>query len=205
MNGSSRPFQGPITSRCDRAATASITARPAASSETISRRAHEQRWPVVMKADCTTRAATASASPASQTTSGLLPPSSRARITSGRSAKWRRKKAPAAAEPVNSRPSISWSIKAWPTSRPPCTRLTTPGGTPAASSASTSNWPARGVSSDGLNTTVSPASRAGTMWPLGRWPGKLNGPSTAITPCGRWRSTARPKAMSLACSPVRSS
>ena len=30
-----------------------------------------------------------------------------------------------------------------------------------------------GVSSDGLNTTVSPASRAGTMWPLGRWPGKL--------------------------------
>jgi hypothetical protein len=92
MNGSSRPFHGPITSRSESAATASITARPAASSETISRRAHEQRWPVVMKADCTTRAAAASASPASQTTSGLLPPSSSARITSGRSAKWRGKR-----------------------------------------------------------------------------------------------------------------
>jgi hypothetical protein len=35
------------------------------------------------------------------------------------SAKWRRKKAPAAAEPVNSRPSISSLISAWPVSRPP--------------------------------------------------------------------------------------
>ena len=42
------------------------------------------------------------------------------------------------------------------------------------------------------------------MWPLGRWPGKLNGPSTAITPCGRWRSTARPKAVAASRDPVRS-
>ena len=30
-----------------------------------------------------------------------------------------------------------------------------------------------GVSSLGLNSTQLPASRAGTIWPLGRWPGKL--------------------------------
>ena len=64
--------------------------------------------------------------------------------------------------------------------------------------------PASGVSSDDLNTTVSPASSAGTMWPFGRWPGKLNGPSTAITPCGRWRSTARPKPVAASRDPARS-
>ncbi|MNT16393.1 hypothetical protein D3C72_1514930 [compost metagenome] len=63
------------------AATASTMASPWAPSGTIRRRAHEQRWPVVTKADWTTMPATASASAASQTTSGLLPPSSSARMT----------------------------------------------------------------------------------------------------------------------------
>ena len=31
----------------------------------------------------------------------------------------------------------------------------------------------RGAYSLGLNTSVFPAIRAGTMWPFGRWPGKL--------------------------------
>ena len=30
-----------------------------------------------------------------------------------------------------------------------------------------------GVSSEGLNSTQLPASSAGTIWPLGKWPGKL--------------------------------
>ena len=51
--------------------------------------------------------------------------------------------------------------------------------------------PTAGVFSHGLNTTALPASRAGTMWPLGRWAGKLYGPSTASTPCGLWRTATR--------------
>jgi hypothetical protein len=41
-----------------------------------------------------------------------------------------------------------------------------------------------GALSDGFRTMVLPSASAGTMWPLGRWAGKLNGPSTAITPWG---------------------
>jgi hypothetical protein len=50
---------------------------------TISRRAAVQRWPADRKADWAISVAAVNASGMSQTTSGLLPPSSSARIFSG--------------------------------------------------------------------------------------------------------------------------
>jgi hypothetical protein len=90
-----------------------------------------------------------------------------------------------------------------PVSRPPLTRFSTPFGRPAFSHSCTVLTAVRGAYSLGLNTTVFPAIRAGTMWPFGRWPGKLYGPNTPNTPCGRWRSTALPSATLAAVSPVR--
>ena len=46
-----------------------------------------------------------------------------------------------------------------------------------------------GVLSLGQRLTVLPIASGGTMWPLGRC-GKLKGPMTAITPCGRKRHAA---------------
>ena len=82
--------------------------------------------------------------------------------------------------------------------------FSTPAGSPASRQASTVARATPGASSEGLNTTVLPAIRAGTIWPLGRWPGKLYGPNTATTPCGRCRSTAVPSAIAVRFSPVRS-
>jgi len=73
-------------------------------------------------------AAILSASP--HAISGLLPPSSSARMTCGRSIITRRKCAPVVAEPVNSSPSISARIRAAPCSRLPCTIWKTCSGTP---------------------------------------------------------------------------
>ena len=39
--------------------------------------------------------------------------------------------------------------------------------------------------------------------PVRQMPGKLYGPNTASTPCGRWRSVAAPSGISVCCSPVR--
>ena len=69
----------------------------------------------------------------------------------------------------------------------PCTTLKTPGGKPAASKHFAISTAVPGPLSDGLKTTVFPISSAGTICPLGRCPGKLNGPTTATTPCGLWR------------------
>ena len=65
--------------------------------------------------------------------------------------------------------------------------LIMPMGMPAASKHSAIRLATSGVYSLDLNTTVFPASSAGTICPLGKCPGKLNGPSTAVTPCGLYR------------------
>ena len=82
--------------------------------------------------------------------------------------------------------------------------LRQPGGRPAAAKHSAISAAAPGASSDGLNTQVLPASSAGTICPFGRWPGKLNGPNTAITPCGRCVSWDDPNAAASVFSPARS-
>jgi len=80
-----------------------------------------------------------------------------------------------------------WATRCSATATAPCTTLSTPGGKPG-------SWKQRAIRaavatplSEGLKSTVLPASNAGTSWPLGRWPGKLKGPSTAATPWGRCR------------------
>ena len=44
----------------------------------------------------------------------------------------------------------------------------------------------------------------GTIWPLGKWPGKLYGPKTATKPWGLWRKTAVASPSGPLFSPVRS-
>ncbi len=67
-------------------------------------------------------------------------------------------------------------------SGPPCTRLKTPAGRPAACAISPSAAPVAGVSSEGLKTTVLPAISAEPAMPIESATGKLNGAMTAKTP-----------------------
>jgi hypothetical protein len=69
---------------------------------------------------------------------------------------------PVAVEPVNETMSTSGcpAIAAPTTGPVPVTRLSTPGGSPASSAASTSRYATSGVSSLGLSTTVQPAASA---------------------------------------------
>ena len=172
----SSSFQAPILSPFARATMASITESPKAPSGRITRRAQEQRCPVVRKADCAAMSAAASTSAGSQIISGLLPPISKAKMTSGRPAKCLWKKTPVFADPVNNRPLMSALSRAPPVSLPPCTIFSTPAGRPAAANASAMSAATPGASSDGLKTHVLPANSAGTICPFGKWPGKLNGP-----------------------------
>jgi excinuclease ABC subunit B len=92
---------------------------------------------------------------------------------------------PAGTPPVNSTPSTpSCATSNSAGARAPCSRLITPAGSPASCHSRNVNSATSGVCSDGLKITVLPAISAGMICPFGRWPGKLNGPSTAITPCG---------------------
>ena len=69
---------------------------------------------------------------------------------------------PAAVEPVKATLSTSRCCTRYaPISRPPGTMLTTPGGRPAASTASANTYESSTVSGDGLSTIVLPAASAG--------------------------------------------
>ncbi|MNY39482.1 hypothetical protein D3C86_1741660 [compost metagenome] len=69
---------------------------------------------------------------------------------------------PTAVEPVNDTIWISaCATSASPTSAPPSTRLSTPGGSCACSQAAISRSVTAGASSEGFKTTVQPASSAG--------------------------------------------
>ena len=91
-------------------------------------------------------------------------------------------------EPVNDTTFTSSCVDSTvPTSGPPVTRLTTPGGTPASSSTLTKLTADSGVSDDGLNTTVLPQTSAGTIFHDGIAIGKFHGVIIAQTPSG-WRT-----------------
>ena len=171
MKGSGSSSGAPMRMPSSHWQSRSISASPRAPSGTISRRAQVQRWPAVIQADCTMcqQAASRSARLPASAISGLLPPSSSARITSGRPANFLWISAPVCADPVKSTPLRPCeSSNAAPVSRAPCRRLSTPTGKPAASQASIIKAATPGVSSLGLNSTQLPASSAGTMWPFGR-------------------------------------
>ena len=95
---------------------------------------------------------------------------------------------PVSDEPVNEITGTSrLSTIASPTSAPePVTRLTVPGGNPASSMSSTSSVAQWGVSDDGLNTTVFPATSAGISFQHGIAIGKFQGVMMPATPIG-WR------------------
>ncbi len=123
-----------------------------------------QTWPALRyAAHAPPRAATSiSAATSAQTMNGSLPPSSRL-IRATRSTHVCAIRLPVSTEPVNATQSIrsSSTIRA-PTSPPPGTRLTTPGGSGSKHSASASVE--SGVSSDGLQTVALPAARAGASF-----------------------------------------
>ena len=139
----------------------------------IRRRAQVQRCPALIKALRTISSAACCGCTLPSTINGLLPPISSASNTSGRPPNCWCSRRPVLEEPVNSRPSIGCCARASPTSRPPCSRFSTPAGRPACCHSSAVFSAHNGVSSLGLKIRVLPASSAGTIWPLGRWPGKL--------------------------------
>ena len=159
--------------------------RSATESATIRRRVQVQRCPVVAKAARTHSIAARRRSAFAVTTAGFDPPISSATRRPGVSRFASRMRRPTGNEPVNSTPSTSGCVASRDaTAPPPCTTLKTPAGNPASCASSAISCPTDAPFSLGLKTTVFPSKSAGTMWPFGRCAGKLNGPSTVITPCG---------------------
>ncbi len=114
---------------------------------------------------------------------GSLPPSSRVtRFRSGAADK-------ATFLPVSTEPvklilrGTGCDVIAAPSSSPPLTMLTTPGGNTSRSSSPT--WSVvSGVNGDGLRTSVLPASSAGAIFQKARVSGKFHGVMAATTPSG---------------------
>ena len=131
-------------------------------------------------------AAAASRSAEAATIAGFFPPIS---VIAGRAngPSWKRRPSarPTSADPVKTTPSMSPSASERPASLPPCTMFTTPSGSPAAAKHSATSAPDSGVCSDGLITTVLPATSAPALMPVTSATGKLNGPMTPNTPNGR--------------------
>ncbi len=92
-----------------------------------------------------------------------------------------------------------------PTNSPgPGSSWITPGGAPAATSASTRQAAMVGVCSAGFKITVLPATRAATVIPVGMASGKFQGEMTAATPFPRYRNElASPGGESTAPPPSR--
>ena len=94
------------------------------------------------------------------------------------------------AEPTNETASIpGWSRMPSTTSRPPLTRLTTPGGRSSPSSTSKAICWVSGTCSEGLSTNVLPQAMAKGRNQNGTMAGKLNGTIAAQTPTG-WRTVS---------------
>ena len=93
---------------------------------------------------------------------------------------------PVSDDPVNEITPISgFSTIASPTSPPvPVTRLTTPAGTPASASSSTSSVAQWGVSLDGLKSTTLPVTSAGIIFQHGIAIGKFQGVMIPANPIG---------------------
>ena len=126
------------------------------------------------------------------TSAALLPPSSSdTRLSVPADASTIRR--PTARLPVKLILSTSgWVIRASPVGSPgPVTRLTTPSGTPASSSSSTSRTTVNVAYSDGLITTVQPAPSAGATFCANSSSGAFHGRTAATTPTGSRNVIAR--------------
>ena len=126
----------------------------------------------------------------SSSTAAALPPSSsvnRLNVPAHASEMAR----PASVLPVNTtRSTPSWATSAAPTSAPPGTMFTTPGGMPAASAASASTNASSGVSAAGLNTIGHPDASAGASLAAADMIGPLNGTTAPTTPTGSRTTSA---------------
>src|SRR3954462_5876982 len=92
---------------------------------------------------------------------------------------------PATVEPVNEILSTSgWVTMCSPTSRPACTMLSTPAGSPASCTASASRYAFRGASGAGFNTTVDPDASAGASFSMVTNSGTFHGTMAPTTPTG---------------------
>ena len=78
----------------------------------------------------------------------------------------------------------------FPSSSPPDTTLSTPGGRTSLRISPTSSV-LRGVYGDGLSTSVLPASRAGPIFQPASTSGKFHGVIAATTPIGRRTTSAK--------------
>ncbi len=127
----------------------------------------------------------AAGSASANTTAGALPPSSRcSRFVVGAAADITAR--PAREEPVmDTIATPGCSTRAAPTSAPPVTTLSTPGGRPASTAISASRRVDEGVSGAGLSTTVLPAASAGPSFQIAITNGKFHGAIPATTPTGR--------------------
>ena len=116
---------------------------------------------------------------------GFLPPNSKD-IFLKRGAARPAMRAPVTVPPVKLMTGVRGSvINGSPARRPvPCTRFTTPGGTPASPHNFPKRYAVKGVSSLGLATTVFPAAKAGAIFQVNRYSGKFHGEMQATTPMG---------------------
>ena len=139
-------------------------------------------WPEWMKLDHAAASAARSRSAPGRTTNGDLPPSS---VTHGISRSPQREAIfrPVATEPVNMTASTR-STSAAPAAPRPVTTWKTSGGFPAFAQRSRSTHDVRGVTSEGLSTTVLPARSGATASAALFRIGKFQGPTTPTTPNG---------------------
>src|SRR5712671_2205680 len=118
----------------------------------------------------------------SRTTTGFFPPISSWYLTP-LSTQARAIAFPVATDPVNEIPLTPLTLQsAAPASRPPCTRLNTPGGRPISCNTSVSSCAVQGECSDGLKTTVLPYTNAGAAFHNGIATGKFHGVINPVTP-----------------------
>src|SRR6187399_2449272 len=114
----------------------------------------------------------------------FLPPISRCTFLNEGAACWFTSR-PTAVDPVKDTTLTASCVTSLvPTSGPPVTRLTTPGGTPASTSTFTKLTAESGVNVAGLRTTVLPHTSAGGIFQDGMAIGKFHGVITAHTPSG---------------------
>ena len=136
------------------------------------------------------RASTASTvgtmSMSSRRMAASLPPSSRVtRLRSLPAATATR--FPLAIEPVKlTLRGVGCAVMRAPSSSPPLTTLTTPGGSTSLMT-SPRRRAAKGVNGDGFTTTVLPTRSAGASFVIVITTGKFHGRIAATTPRGRWR------------------
>ena len=178
----------PTFAAAARAASASTTSSWI-DSGTYTRLIAEQIWPELSNAPVNSLSVIAATSTSSSTIAGSLPPSSSVtRLRSGAAAA--ATCLPVATEPVKQiLRGVGCDVIHSPSSSPPVTTLSTPGGSTSLSISPIMSE-LRGVNGDGFSTIVLPASNAGAIFHAASIIGKFHGVIAATTPIGRRMTSA---------------